>query len=84
MAKIIRKTPKLDKIDKEIKYLQKHGIKMGIFGKKAEEKQKGVKIIDYAVHLEYGTIYMPERPFFRKATQFRKNKKLILEEEKEI
>lgn len=85
MAKVILKTPKLDKINKEIKYLQKHGIKVGVFGEKAEEEdESGVKVIDYAIPLEYGTVFMPERPFFRKATQTRKSKRLILEEEKEI
>lgn len=84
MAKVILKTPKLDKINKEIKYLKRHGIKVGVFGSDAEKEQEGVKVKDYAIFLEYGTIYMPERPFFRKATQFRKGKRLILEEEKEI
>ena len=84
MTKIIMNTPKLNKIDKEIKYLKKHGIKVGIFGTDAEKEQEGVKVKDYAIFLEYGTIYMPERPFFRKATQLRKGKRLILEEEKEI
>lgn len=33
MVRIVRNTPLLDRLEKEIKYLQRHGVKVGIFGK---------------------------------------------------
>lgn len=84
MVKVIKNTPKLDKINKEIKYLQKHGIKVGVFGQDAEKEQEGVKVKDYAVYLNYGTVFMPPRPFFDRAVKTSKARKIILEEEKAI
>lgn len=84
MVKVVKNFKKLEKIDKEIRYLQRHGLIIGIFGAKAEKEQAGVKIIDYALRLEYGTIFMEERPFFRRATSTRKAQKAILNKQKEV
>ena len=84
MVKVIKNTPKLDKINKEIKYLQKHGIKVGVFGQDADKEQYGVKVKDYAVYLNYGTVFMPPRPFFDRAVKISKAQEIIKREEKAI
>lgn len=61
--KRIDNTPNLDHIEKEIDYLQKHGVIIGIFGEKGQEENDGVKVIDYAIWLITGTQYMPPRDF---------------------
>ena len=35
MVRVVRNTPLLDRLEKEIKYLQNHGVIVGIFGKNA-------------------------------------------------
>jgi hypothetical protein len=84
MVRITRKTPKLDKLQKEVKYLSKHGVKVGVFGSKAEQEQDGVKIYEYALYLNFGTVFMPERPFFDKAVKHKSGRNLIIAEQKEI
>lgn len=84
MVKIVKNFQKLNKIEKEIKYLKRYGLIIGIFGSKAEKEHDGVKVIDYAKSLEYGTFFMPERPFFRTATSTRRAQREILEVQKDL
>lgn len=56
-------TPNLDRIEKELNYLQKHGVIIGIFGEKGEAENNGVKVIDYAIWLITGTQFMPARDY---------------------
>lgn len=58
-------TSNLDKIMKEIKYLQTHGVRVGIFGEKGNKENNGVKIIEYATYLIVGTSTMPPRDFMQ-------------------
>lgn len=37
MVRVVRNTPLLDRLEKEIKYLQNHGVIVGIFGKKGNK-----------------------------------------------
>ena len=84
MVRVYKDFKNSKKIEKQLKYLSRYGVKIGIFGTKAEKEQNGVKIKDYAYYLEYGTIFMVERPFFRKATATRKARKEILAKQKEL
>lgn len=61
--KRIDNTPNLDRIIKELNYLEKHGVIIGIFGEKGEAENNGVKVIDYAIWLITGTQFMPSRDF---------------------
>lgn len=61
--KRIDNTPNLDRITKELNYLEKHGVIIGIFGEKGEAENDGVKVIDYAIWLITGTRFMPARDF---------------------
>ena len=56
-------TPNLDRIEKEMTYLQKHGVIIGIYGKNGDKLVDGVKIIFYAEKLITGTSFMPPRDF---------------------
>lgn len=61
--KRIDNTPNLDRIIKELNYLEKHGVIIGIFGEKGEAENNGVKVIDYAIWLITGTQFMPARDY---------------------
>lgn len=61
--KRIDNTPNLDRITKELNYLEKHGVIIGIFGEKGEAENNGVKVIDYAIWLITGTQFMPARDY---------------------
>lgn len=61
--KRIDNTPNLDRIIKELNYLEKHGVIIGIFGEKGEAENDGVKVIDYAIWLITGTRFMPARDY---------------------
>lgn len=61
--KRIDNTPNLDRIKKELNYLEKHGVIIGIFGEKGEAENDGVKVIDYAIWLITGTRFMPARDY---------------------
>nr|DAL81531.1 MAG TPA: virion morphogenesis protein [Caudoviricetes sp.] len=61
--KRIDNTPNLDRIIKELNYLEKHGVIIGIFGEKGEAENDGVKVIDYAIWLITGTQFMPARDY---------------------
>lgn len=61
MVEIKRSTPNLDRIEKEMKYLEKHGVKIGVLGQDTNEE--GVTIKEYATYLILGTSTMPSRDF---------------------
>lgn len=65
-----------EQIDKELEYLKSHSIKVGVIG---EESSEGVSIQDYAIWNEYGTVFIPSRPFFRKALASRRAQREISE-----
>nr|DAX51463.1 MAG TPA: virion morphogenesis protein [Caudoviricetes sp.] len=62
MAEIIYQLEGLEKLDKELKYLSSHAVKVGVLG---DGSNNGVSVQDYAIFNEYGTSRMPARPFFR-------------------
>lgn len=62
MAEIIYQLEGLEKLDKELKYLQTHAVKVGVLG---NGSANGISVQDYAIFNEYGTSRMPARPFFR-------------------
>ena len=62
MAEIIYQLEGLEKMDKELKYLQTHAVKVGVLG---NGSANGISVQDYAIFNEYGTSRIPARPFFR-------------------
>ena len=63
MAEIVYELEGLEKLDKELKYLSSHAVKVGVLG---DGSNNGVSVQDYAVFNEYGTSRgIPPRPFFR-------------------
>ena len=62
MAEIIYQLEGLEKMDKELKYLQTHAVKVGVLG---NGSTNGISVQDYAIFNEYGTSRIPARPFFR-------------------
>ena len=58
-----------DDLDKELEIIANTTIKVGVLG---EDKVDGVSVQEYAIWNEYGTIYIPSRPFFRVACMSRK------------
>ena len=62
MAEIIYQLEGLEKMDKELKYLQTHAVKVGVLG---NGSANGISVQDYAIFNEYGTSRIPVRPFFR-------------------
>lgn len=62
MAEIIYQLEGLEKLDKELKFLQTHAVKVGVLG---NGSTNGISVQDYAIFNEYGTSRMPARPFFR-------------------
>nr|WP_314081534.1 hypothetical protein [uncultured Leptotrichia sp.] len=62
MAEIIYQLEGLEKLDKELKYLQTHAVKVGVLG---NGSANGISVQDYAIFNEYGTSRIPVRPFFR-------------------
>ena len=66
----------LEKLDKELSYLRSHGVKIGVLG---DDSKDGVSIQDYAIWNEYGTVWIPSRPFFRKALMSRRGQRQITE-----
>ena len=62
MAEIVYELEGLKKLDKELKYLQSHAVKVGVLGNGSTD---GVSVQDYAIFNEYGTSRIPKRPFFR-------------------
>ena len=52
------------RVQKELEYMQSHGVKVGVLGDGTSEGGKSVQ--EYAIYVEYGTVHIPRRPFFRK------------------
>ena len=62
MAEIVYELEGLEKLDKELKYLSSHAVKVGVLG---DGSNNGVSVQDYAIFNEYGTSRgIPPRPFF--------------------
>lgn len=76
MAEIIYELEGLKKLDKELKYLQSHAVKVGVLG---NGSNNGVSIQEYAIYNEYGTSHIPKRPFFRLSVVTAKAQKEIKE-----
>lgn len=62
MASIVEELGDLEKLQKELEYLQTHAVKVGVLGNGSVD---GVSVQDYAIFNEYGTSHIPKRPFFR-------------------
>ena len=75
--KVILDDTRFAKLDKELLFLKKHILVIGVLGDAKSEK--GVKVIDYAIWNEYGTLTIPARPFFRNIVGTRRGKRLIEE-----
>ena len=58
-----------DKIFKEIEYLNKYRVEIGILAidKERKSKDKKTTILEYAIYNEFGTKHIPARPFMRNA-----------------
>lgn len=77
MAEIIYHLEELEKLDKELKYLNSHAVKVGVLG---NGSNNGVLIQEYAIYNEYGTSRgIPPRPFFRLSVGTEKAQKEIKE-----
>nr|DAS07120.1 MAG TPA: virion morphogenesis protein [Caudoviricetes sp.] len=64
MAEIIYQLEALEKLDKELKYLQTHAVKVGVLWSGGSLKSN-TDVQEYAIFNEYGTSKIPARPFFR-------------------
>lgn len=62
MASIEENFEDLERLQKELEYLQTHAVKVGVLGNGSAD---GVSVQDYAIFNEYGTSHIPKRPFFR-------------------
>ena len=64
MAEIIYQLEALEKLDKELKYLSSHAVKVGVLWSGGSLKSN-TDVQEYAIFNEYGTSKIPARPFFR-------------------
>ena len=62
MASIEENFEDLERLQKELKYLQTHAVRVGVLG---NGSTNGVSVQEYAIFNEYGTSHIPKRPFFR-------------------
>lgn len=81
MVEIRSSTPTLDRIEKEMKFLRTHGVKVGVLGDKTNSE--GVKVKEYATYLILGTTNMPSRDFM-KAIRGRRERLEITRLQKEL
>lgn len=66
------------RIERDLNTLKKKKVLVGVIGNDPDTpNEDGITIREYAELNEYGTIFIPARPFFRTATQTRKSKRLI-------
>lgn len=73
-----------DKVFKELEYLNKYRVEIGILAIDRDRKGKDEKttILEYAIYNEFGTKYIPARPFMRNAID--KNRQEIKKLKKEV
>ena len=64
MAEIVYELEELEKLEKELKYLSSHAVKVGVLWSGGSLKSN-TDVQEYAIFNEYGTSKMPARPFFR-------------------
>ena len=64
MAEIVYELEELEKLDKELKYLSSHAVKVGVLWSGGSLKSN-TDVQEYAIFNEYGTSKIPARPFFR-------------------
>nr|DAK27498.1 MAG TPA: virion morphogenesis protein [Caudoviricetes sp.] len=64
MASIVEELGDLEKLQKELEYLQTHAVRVGILWSGGSLKSN-TDVMDYAIFNEYGTSHIPKRPFFR-------------------
>ena len=64
MAEIVYELEELEKLDKELKYLSSHAVKVGVLWSGGSLKSN-TDVQEYAIFNEYGTSKIPSRPFFR-------------------
>lgn len=64
-----------EKLDKELKYLENHYVVIGVL---SDEKIDSVTVKEYSIYVEYGTVNIPSRPFFRSATTAKSARMKIL------
>jgi hypothetical protein len=74
--KVIYNHKEFEQIDEELEYIKNHVIYVGFLSEKIID---GVNVQVISIWNEYGTIYIPSRPFFRTATQTRKAQREIEE-----
>lgn len=72
MVEVKSSTPNLDRIEREMKYLATHGVKVGVLGD--DTNDEGVKVKDYATWLILGTSTMPSRDFMHHSVRNRKGR----------
>lgn len=66
------------RINRELEFMRKNKIRVGVLGEGANDVQEGgITIKQYAELNEYGTSNIPARPFFREATEFGESPSLI-------
>lgn len=64
MASIVEELGDLERLQKELEYLQTHAVRVGILWSGGSLKSN-TDVMDYAIFNEYGTSHIPKRPFFR-------------------
>ena len=60
VGNVVEKDLGWQRIKLDFKQLKNRGVKIGIMG---DESAEGTSVIDYAIYNEFGTKYIPARPF---------------------